>query len=213
MDTNLYQADSSIWAAKYSLPDLLEQLPSSLHKRAKRYQFEQDGYNFVLGRLLLKQGLKDLGLKLSLDDLQYEQSGKPFLKDVHFNISHSENLVVCALSAQGRLGIDVEKERPITLGNFKSFFTPNEWEDINTATKPLNKFYAYWTRKESIIKALGITLQHLHQISVDPLKDTFTANGHLWHLTELDLGEECFGVLCTESSIDILKVETMMEAF
>lgn len=210
MNTNIYQADSSLWAKEHSLNDLLTRLPSSIHPRALRYQFEQDAYNFVIGRLLLEQGLKDLGISIGIDSLQFEDGGKPFLEGVHFNISHSDNLVVCALSLEGRLGIDVEKTKSITLASFKSFFTPREWTDINQAADPLHQFYTYWTRKESIIKALGVNLHHLHQIAIDPLEDTFTVNGDSWYLRDLDLGEGCFGVLCTEKEIDKM---TVVEAF
>lgn len=211
MNVIIYQADSSLWAEQYSLQELLNQLPQSLHQRALRYQFKEDAFNFVIGRLLLKEGLRALGMSKGLESVLYADSRKPYIENVHFNISHSGNLVVCAVSMDGRLGIDVEQTKSITLQNFKSFFTPKEWTDINQAADPLEQFYTYWTRKESIIKALGVNLHHLHQIAIDPMDDTFKVEGHTWYLKGLNLGEGCFGVLCTEAGLKDYRLR-MVEA-
>ena len=125
------------------------------------------------------------------------------MKDVYFNISHSENLVVCALSIKGAIGIDLEKEKPVNLENFKPWFTVKEWTDISKAPSPIRRFYWYWTRKESIIKALGVNLSYLHQIELDASQELFTDKGKKWYLYDLDLGAGFFGALCSEISDSI----------
>jgi len=203
----IYQADSERLRQKKELKNLLKELPGQMHERAFRYKFEQDAYNFVLGRLLLKKGLEELGLGNQLDHLAFQKDGKPFLEDVFFNISHSDNLVVCALSIKGAIGIDVEKEKQVTLDNFKPWFTVREWDDITNSTSPIRKFYWYWTRKESIIKALGVKLSYLNQIELDVTQDFFIENGKKWYLKDLNFGSDYFGALCSEIAINELRIK------
>ena len=202
----IYKADSERLRQNKEFKNLLSELPNHIQKRAFRYKFEQDAYNFLLGRLLLKKGLNELDMGNQLDKILYQKDAKPFLEDVFFNISHSENLVVCVLSIKGAVGIDVEKEKPVTLKNFKPWFTDREWTDINNAPFPIRKFYWYWTRKESIIKALGVNLSYLHQIELDATQDFFIENREKWYLMDIDFGPDYFGALCSETEITELRI-------
>ena len=202
----IYTADSNAVRRNRKLKDLLNELPVELHERANRYKFEADSINFVLGRLLLKEGLKDNGLKNLFSEVLYQKSGKPFLKDVYFNISHTEGFVICSLSKHAEIGIDIEKIKQVKLDDFESFFTRIEWADINSNPFPLQKFYWYWTRKESIIKALGVNLSYLHQIEVDAANDYFEENGKRWYLKDLELGDGYIGALCSTSVIEEIKI-------
>ena len=198
----IYQADSKRYQAKESLEKLLEKLPLNMHERALRYKFKDDAYNYVVGRLLLKKGLEELGMGDQLQNITFQKSGKPYLKDVFFNISHSENKVVCALSTKGMVGIDIEKIKEVKLEDFDAWFSKKEWAEINKASSPLQKFYWYWTRKESIIKALGVTLSYLHKIEIDATKDHFTEDGKKWYLKDLDFGSGYCSALCSEVEIN-----------
>jgi 4'-phosphopantetheinyl transferase len=197
----IYQADAKRIQGEKSLEKLLEKLPVDMHKRALRYKFKKDAYNFVVGRLLLKRGLEALGKVDQFERIAYQTSGKPFLDDVFFNISHSGDLVVCVLSTKGVVGIDIEKIKEVKLEDFDAWFSKKEWTEINNASSPLQKFYWYWARKESIIKALGVTLSYLHKIEVDATKDHFIENGKKWYLKDLDFGAGYFGALCSEVEI------------
>ena len=205
----IYQADSKAFRQKKELKELLRELPPSMHEQAQRYRFAQDAFNFVLGRLLLKKGLEELGLGNQLEQLTFQENGKPVLEGVFFNISHSKDLVVCALSLKGAIGIDVENVKPLNLNHFKSWFTSKEWDNINNAPVPIQRFHWYWTRKESIIKALGVKLSYLHQIELDATAAYFTAKGKKWYLRDLDFGTDYLGALCTEEVV----VEVVMRQF
>jgi 4'-phosphopantetheinyl transferase len=197
----IYTAHSDIVRQKKELRDLLNFLPESMHERALRYKFEEDAYNFVVGRLLLKKALEETGMADELENIAYKESGKPRLENKFFNISHSGNLVVLALSQDGEVGIDVEEVKQVQLEDMRPWFTENEWKAINQAPDPLQTFFSYWTRKESIIKAMGINLSHLHKIEVDITKDYFIDQGKKWYVKGLDLGEGYIGALCCEGEI------------
>jgi 4'-phosphopantetheinyl transferase len=197
---NIYHANTKAIMANESLSDLLKALPEECRERALRYRFERDSYNFVAGRLLLQKGLQELGLSSDLSQLTYQQNGKPQLPGLHFNISHSDHLVVCVLSTDGEVGIDVELQGQIELGNFIDYFTELEWNDITHASDSIKRFYFYWTRKEAVIKALGVSLSWLHQIELDATGERFVANGREWVLEEVELDwgipQPVYCVLC-----------------
>ena len=202
---SVYKADTKVVIRKANLNELLKKLPLEWHERANRYKFEADSSNFVIGRLLLKEGLKKIGKENLFNKIDYQESGKPILENVYFSISHTKDLVMCAVTELGEIGIDIEKVKPVELDDFESFFTTDEWDDINNHSEPLLRFYWYWTRKESIIKALGVTLSYLHQIKIDATKDYVEANGKRWNLKDLAPGDGYIGALCTASVMEDIK--------
>jgi 4'-phosphopantetheinyl transferase len=201
----IYHADSAIFKERYDLEKLLSFLPLSLHVIALRYRMPQDAFNFVLGKLMLKKGLEELGVDNDLEKIQFNKNQKPFLADVFFNISHSGNYVVCAVTQNGEVGIDLEKPRDISLEDFEMNFTKKEWTNIITHSFSLKKFYWYWVRKESIIKALGVNLSYLNQIELEAGKDFFIENGRRWFLKDLSFRNDCFFAIC--SAVEFEKVE------
>lgn len=80
-------------------------------------------------------------------------SGKPYLKkfpDIHFNLSHSEEIALCAIS-NNPVGIDVEYlNKNIDYVNIaKRFFSPDE------IIKTKLDFFTLWTQKEAYLKSQG----------------------------------------------------------
>jgi len=209
MEVSIFQTSSRDIGEETVMKTLLLSLPFPMQKRALRYKFRMDAKDYVAGKALLRSALARVKSFESLKDVLYEDNGKPYLKTIDFNISHSANRVLLAFSQQGKLGIDVEQIKPIVLADFRSFFTNEEWLDIENNTEPFHRFYWYWTRKESIIKALGITLAYLHQIEIDPTQDYFVDKGKKWFLRDLDLSGHFVGSICTEFVIDKLVFESV----
>jgi len=91
--------------------------------------------------------------------------GKPELaeqqnaRQLRFNVSHSAGLALIAVSAEHRLGIDIEKTRAdvdiTTLA--ERFFSTRERAGLRALPDHLrvSGFFACWTRKESFLKATG----------------------------------------------------------
>lgn len=111
----------------------------------------------MFGKLLLGEGLIRCGYPSELvSDMDWDVSGRPFLGGgVDFNISHSDDYVVCAFSPTGRIGIDIEKVRPIDIFDFARQMTRKQWEEITASENRLEKFFSLWTRKEAVMKADG----------------------------------------------------------
>lgn len=115
--------------------------------------------------LLLKKALEDCDIVEK--NLVYAQNafGKPYLpeyQNLNFNLSHSENFVMCAVSGSA-VGCDVEKIDDKDFRLAKRFFHENEYKKIfenkNYAVQQ-ELFFDYWTLKESFIKTIG---KGLHQ--------------------------------------------------
>ena len=87
--------------------------------------------------------------------------GKPFLQNAHiaFNLSHSRDLAVLALSQSGPLGIDLEFiDRQVDIaGLAQSCFTPQEAAVLAALAAPEQaaRFFAFWTAKEARMKLQG----------------------------------------------------------
>ncbi len=95
---------------------------------------------------------RETGIKFTKDDFRKTDKGKPYvLGDIHFNVSHSENVIVCAVDSYP-LGIDIEK---ITYRELvaKRFFTQSEQRLLNKHKE--KEFTKIWTKKEALAKLTG----------------------------------------------------------
>jgi phosphopantetheine--protein transferase-like protein len=54
------------------------------------------------------------------------------------------------------VGVDVERISPLSVGDFRSVFTPREMAAINDSLWPQSELIRRWTIKEAILKALGL---------------------------------------------------------
>lgn len=125
--------------------------------RLHRYE---DALRSLIADILLRTIVAEK-VQISNKDIIFinNEYGKPFLKmydNFEFNISHSDEWVVCAIDNYP-VGIDVQKVLPIDLNIAKQFFTKIEYEFLETkdASQKLLSFYDLWSLKESYVKADG----------------------------------------------------------
>ena len=93
-------------------------------------------------------------------ELQVDEHGRPWAPGVSFSVSHSGGLGLIAMAgADRRIGVDVERSRRQL--DFRAlaerFFHPDEVAAIGSRR---DAFFRCWTRKEAVVKALGLGLQH-----------------------------------------------------
>lgn len=131
--------------------------------KAKLFKVQKDLERYVIGKYFtrLLVGVQ-LGIKPCEVTFIEIENKKPATTNINFNISHSGNLILLALS-NSVMGIDVECINPSF--NFENLliqcFKPSELLHINSRSD----FYVFWTRKEAIIKATGEGLiDDLHDI-------------------------------------------------
>lgn len=109
------------------------------------------------GELLLSYAVKEEYGWSELPEICRGEYGKPYFpeyREVHFNISHSGNLAVCAVG-ETELGADIERIRPVREAVCRRVFTEREQDWLRQKADTKEAFIRLWTLKESYIKATG----------------------------------------------------------
>ncbi len=136
-----------------------ERLAASL-----KFRFQNDRLRSIGGELLVRSAIRQrLGLKN--DDIKFSKNhfGKPFLtgsENFHFNISHSGELAICAISPY-EIGCDCEfMDQENKFDDIRSVFSESELLSIDSLSgmDRTMKCYEIWTVKESFIKCTGYGL-------------------------------------------------------
>jgi 4'-phosphopantetheinyl transferase len=134
-------------------------------ERAGRFRFEVDRRRFIRRRAFLRNVLATyLGVPDSTIAYRTSRHGRPEVAThaVTFSTSHADGLAVVAIATEGRVGVDVERLRPIpdALGLARGVLAAREAEHLRSV--PLltrsEEFLRTWTRKEAYAKALGLGL-------------------------------------------------------
>jgi 4'-phosphopantetheinyl transferase len=165
--------DTNVWAVPMDDPpapyeELRCLLSTSERKRAARFRFEEDERRYSVARSTLRI-LLGAALGRAPGDLEFSMGihGKPALEpagfeDLQFNVSHAGRWILIGLSQDGRIGVDVERLRPMAdlEGIAARFFAPGEIGVMSALPEEerLDAFFTCWTRKEAFIKADGTGL-------------------------------------------------------
>lgn len=135
----------------------------SLEKRAKIERFRNfaDAKRSLFGELVVRY-LISRKLNIRNEEIIFAENdyGKPICMNapnLHFNISHSANMIVCAIALHTPVGIDVEEIQAVDNSIIKHFFTHIEADYITKRMRDQQNeaFFRIWCAKESYLKALG----------------------------------------------------------
>lgn len=147
------------------LRDFEDRCSEDEKRRADGFRLGRLRESFVIGRGLLRSILSSyIGQRPDDLQFQYGPKGKPLLRSnseqtLYFNLAHSENLAICAVSRDCELGVDVERVRDLAdlISIAKHFFTEPEYLDIMrlAPAQRAEGFFNCWTRKEAFLKAIG----------------------------------------------------------
>ncbi|MEI1682754.1 4'-phosphopantetheinyl transferase superfamily protein [Acinetobacter baumannii] len=131
---------------------------------------------FLISRVLMKSVLSDkLGISPHEVIIQLQPNGKPFVqgsKTIYFNLSHSADLIVFAVTEKGEIGVDVERiDHEFEWRRVDSVLAPSEikWIQENEWINPnsvYQRFFQIWTLKEAYIKCTGEGMsRHLKKLN------------------------------------------------
>jgi len=147
-------------------------LTASEQERAGRLIKQADANRFILCRGLRRRILADY-LGENPADLFFEENGngKPFLADheLTFNVSHSRDRFVVAVTAGRAVGVDIEFRRgDVQMSDIaQRWFSPAEQSFFQCSEHPGNAFFDIWAKKEAYVKAQGKGIFHeLNSFSV-----------------------------------------------
>ena len=103
---------------------------------------------------------------------RYGAHGKPSADGLRFNVSHSGDYALYAVSRDVEVGVDVELPRGRrTDALARRFFAPGEQERLFALEEPARSeaFFELWTCKEAFLKATGEGLSRsLRSYEIDP---------------------------------------------
>jgi 4'-phosphopantetheinyl transferase len=184
--------DPSVWQNRLSLAE---------QARAMEFRFERDRRRFIVAHAALRQILARY-VKNDPAELHFLDGprGKPKLggplaaSSIRFNLSHSHERALLAVSGGTEIGVDIE----FVSADFefheiaKHFFTAREVAALDALPPTLQRhaFYKCWTSKEAFLKAKGTGLSG----ELDEVEIKLAGQRHVqigadvagWSLVELD---------------------------
>jgi len=165
----IWQNEVHVWRVRLDAPwswTFDEALSLDDRTRADRFKFKSDRRKFCVARASLRLILgRYLQTKPGGLQLETNEFGKPFLADqersqgIRFNLSHSNELALIAITRDREVGIDVEFMRSEFVSDEVAahFFSRVEVEQFRSVPAKMRteSFFNCWTRKEAYIKARG----------------------------------------------------------
>ncbi|HAS51598.1 MAG TPA: 4'-phosphopantetheinyl transferase [Gammaproteobacteria bacterium] len=162
-EVHLWRANLTVSEAR--LAALAATLTEDEQARAARFRFPEHRGRFIAGRGLLRE-LLSVYLNIPAAALRFDFGlrGKPTLAGeqrdagLHFNLSHSGDQALYAV-ARREVGVDLEAlDRQVDYAAVaKRICTRREWVALQALSpKDISEaFFACWTRKEAVAKAIG----------------------------------------------------------
>jgi 4'-phosphopantetheinyl transferase len=207
--------DSEIWLDRF-----LRFLNQSERDRASRFYQSIDKQRFVIARgivrCLLSTCLHVQADKIILSSTQFGKPilGKNYVEPYKFNLSHSGNVIVIALSYGIEVGIDVEIIRTISERDsiVNRWFSTHEKQEFFGLEESIQQeaFFTAWSRKESILKTLGTGLSESPtsvSVSIIPRKPCHVialpcnrVNLREWYVYDIPVPQGYAGALSFENS-------------
>lgn len=211
-----------VWQASLSAslaPDLLEVLSVDERQRGDRIGHPRRRAAFLVARATLRGVLAhESGADAATLRFAVAPHGKPVLdppQALRFNLSHSGEIVLCAVAWDRDVGVDVEKIKldidHVSLA--RRFFSTLENEQLASLPPALRHaaFFAAWTRKEALAKAWGVGLSlplDRFDVAVHPrrpaellgVREGPGCEGR-WSVHELDPGPGYAGALAVEGPL------------
>lgn len=166
---------------------IFNSFPATLQSKIVAYKKKEDRKRVIAGKALLAEAMKILDIDYGLDKIKYTLHHRPYFDDsFDFNISHSDDFVVCAISRTNCVGIDIEKIRPVDINDLKIGFRDEDWRTVLDADDQLHAFFSLWTKRESFLKALGIGFTQLLS-AVNYNTNKIAWNQKEWSLRQITL--------------------------
>ena len=137
------------WADISEIPDIMQKpeaaadIPPEQIKRILEYKLPLQRKQCFCARLMEKFLADTYGF--SVKDITRGEKGKPSVENINYNVSHSGNLVICAVSDRP-VGCDVELVRAVKQNVADKYFSESE---------KAMPFFKIWTAKESYLKMTG----------------------------------------------------------
>ena len=135
-------------------PEMLDGIWPERREKALRQRESLKRKQSAGASSLLKWVLRQRGFESKA--LRYGDKGKPFVEGICFSLSHSGDMVICAVGDKP-VGCDIERTAQARKKVAERFFAPEEIEYLRRFSGDTldREFFRLWTMKESYIKMTG----------------------------------------------------------
>ncbi len=215
----LLGADIHVWTVELNLnPQQVGEfdrvLTAQERQRAAKFINPLHGSRWTVARGYLRHVLSQyLDCTPAEIVFSYGQQGKPAVEgnDLQFNLSHSGDRAVYAISAKFPVGVDLEFIHPLPAADLVDrFFSAQEQAIFHRLPVDLQQaaFFHAWTQKEAYLKACGTGLNTpLDQIevSIDPRTSPAIITAPLtgiWQIEKLVISPEYAGSIVIGGEFD-----------
>lgn len=152
-----------------------------------RFYFDKHRHQYLVTRALVRSVLSLYANSITPQQWQFKKNGygKPYIGNsdlpipLRFNLSHTDELIVMAVTLDQEIGIDVEYLPRLgqMLDIANRFFSPIEVKQLHSLPEEekINRFFDLWTLKEAYIKACGMGLS----IPLDHFSYSFSSQGKI----------------------------------
>lgn len=178
-EVDLWTVDPEAPASESVLAECRALLAADETERLGRFRFERHRREFLATRVLVRcvlsryADVRPAGWRFTAG-----AEGKPAIEasqapeGLRFNLANTAGLVVCGLTRESEIGVDVEdmRRRGETVKIANRFFSPAEASALRglPEARQRERFFRYWTLKEAYIKGRGLGLKiPLDQFSFD----------------------------------------------
>lgn len=171
-------------------------LSAAEHAQTEHFQFPADRMTYLVTRALVRVVLSKYAA-LSPPEWRFEKNayGRPQVArdcvpdPIHFSISHTRELVICAVATTEEIGVDTESlgRQDISLELAERYFAASEIDAIKAlpGQDQHRRILEHWTLKEAYIKARG---QGMH-LPIDGVAFAFGAGPHLSAVFDNSMGD------------------------
>lgn len=163
---NLYVADISALLDPFDYPKVMEGLSEERKKKILNCKQKQKRLQSLGAGILLNKVLRRYGTLP--ERVRTEPNGKPVVDGICFNLSHSGELVICAIS-QKPVGCDIEQLNDAPKCVVEHAFSVAEKEYLQqfSGVAYNREFFRIWTKKESFLKMTGMGIRvPLHTLEI-----------------------------------------------
>lgn len=136
----------------------------------QRFYFDKDRHRYLVTRAMVRAVLSRYApIESAAWRFSKGSHGRPAIENDHpaarglnFNLSHTDGLIMLGVTRGQELGVDTEnlQRRRVCIDVAERFFSADEVAELHAtaAAAQHERFFHYWTLKESYIKARGLGL-------------------------------------------------------
>ena len=220
----LSEGDIQVWSVNLNLErdrinSFSQILTTQERHRAAKFLNPTHGDRWTVARGYLRQILSQY-LNLSPAQIVFTAGphGKPGVEDnqLEFNLSHSRDRAVYAISSKCPVGIDLEYIHPLPAADLVDrFFSTTERSIFHSlpVSQQQAAFFHAWTQKEAYLKACGTGLSTpLDQIevSIDPSTPAAIISAptrEIWHIQKLEIAPEYASAIAIGGNVVKLNIQ------